>query len=116
MVEPGQCHVYRGNYSWQIILYPGRRRPLRLVYVHSLTVAHLYCLVDVHDTPEKINFVRVCPWSAAVHLLVSPSSRGGGKPKQIPGCIGSVRAVADWNYEQRRARRNNTVSEHNEVK
>jgi hypothetical protein len=53
MMETGLGHVYHGNYSWQITLYPVRRRRLLLVYGIRLFVALLHCLVDVHDTPEK---------------------------------------------------------------
>ena len=53
MLESGWRHVYHGNYSWQVILYPVRRS--------TLSVALLYCVVDEHDTPENINLIRVCP-------------------------------------------------------
>ena len=79
-------------------------------------VARSYCAVDVHDPLENINLILVCPRSAAAHLMVPPSPGDGVKVEQISWHTGSVRAVADRNYEQRRARRNNTANEHNEVK
>jgi len=64
---------------------------------------------------KNIHLIRVCSRSAAAHLPDSPLRRDGGTVEPFPGCIGSVRAAADRNYEQRRARRNNTANEHNEV-
>ena len=65
---------------------------------------------------KNINLIRVCPLSAVAHLLISSLRRDGGTAEPFLGYIGSVRAAADRNYEQRRARRNNTANEHNEVK
>ena len=87
-------------------------RACSFVYsLHSCIVSWT-CMIRL----KNINLIRVCPWSAAAHLLISSLRRDGGTTEPFPGCIGSVRAADDRNYEQRRARRNSAANEHSEVK
>jgi hypothetical protein len=83
-----------------------------------LSFTYLYCVVDMHDTPEKYQFLpEGMPIVSRESIMKSlENSCGERKVGVRPKGNELEQAAADWDYEKRRARRSNPVNEQSAVK